>query len=170
MNRFRIPALAAEPATHQDPWLHARLHEKTATFNGHIRSVAHFQGVQERYADFVRHPIDNCVPPAQDLTMPTTDAEMVRYIHRLFDAVIDFSSVDDKSAPVTRGTGQRELSWSELTASQRVKVVVRTELSDIELEMLCWNVLVSFCLLSGGLSGCEGELTGVVGHYQGATG
>lgn len=141
-----MPTLAAEPAPHQDPWLHARLHEKTATFSGHIRSVAHFRGVQERYADLIRHPVDNCVPPAHDPTMPTTDGEMVRYVKRLFDAIVDFSDVSDKSVPLNRGAVGNDgetRPWGELTASEKVKDVVRTDLSDVEVEMLCWNVLVS---------------------------
>src|SRR5699024_11549136 len=50
-----------------------------------------------------RHPVDNCVPPAWDPTMPATDGEMVRYVKRLFDAIVDFSDVSDKSVPLTRG-------------------------------------------------------------------
>lgn len=165
-----MPALAAEPAPHQDPWLHARLHEKTATFRSHIRSAAHFRDVQEQYADLVRHPVDNCVPPAWDPTMPTTDREMVHYVKRLFDAIVDFSDVSDKSVPVKRGAGGSHgmaQPWGELTASEKVKDVVRTELSDVELEMLCWNVLVSSYML---LNVCEAKLTGVVGRDKGAEG
>lgn len=95
--------------------------------------------------------------------MPTTDAEMISYVKRLFDAIVDFSDVSDKSAPLKRGGGGKdgeERSWGELTASEKVKEVVRAELSDVEVEMLCWNVLVSFCLFWGD---CEAELTDVAG-------
>lgn len=84
--------------------------------------------------------------------MPATDAEMIHYVKRLFDAIVDFSDVSDKSAPVMRGGGGKDgktRSWGAMTASEKVKEVVRTDLSDVEVEMLCWNVLVSFCSFLG---------------------
>ncbi|SPO04473.1 uncharacterized protein DNG_07158 [Cephalotrichum gorgonifer] len=153
--QLRMPGLPAQAEPHQSQWLLDRLGEFSGSFQGHIRSTTQFRQAFEQYSNWARQGIDNgCISPREDRTMPTTDEEKTLYVRQLFEAVLDFSDVDERrqvsgerrsSGPGGNGDrGHRsggKLSSGQLTVPEMVKNVARTTLSDVEIEMLCWDVL-----------------------------
>ena len=138
--------MATNPTAAVDPWLESRLREypDVGEIRGHIRGEDHFREVEEQYRDLARHQPGESVPE-NDPTLPTTDDEMVQYVDRLLKAMVDFSDVD-KTKRMSGMTGSKP--------SEMIEEVVRVKLSVIELELLCWNLLVcsplrSWCVSSG---------------------
>lgn len=123
-----MPTAATRNQTHHDSWLHVRLREYPGEgeLQGLIRSEADFHAVFKRYSALTHHkPV---VPtPAEDATMPTTDEMKAHYVDRLLNSISDFS--------VAETTGASTL--------EKIEKVVRVKLSTVELNMLCWQVLVS---------------------------
>lgn len=128
LRRVIMPTTITKRDAHHGPWLHARLGEcpGEGELRGLIRGEEHFRTVYEQYSALTHHePMG--YTPTEDPTMPTTDESKVRYVDRLLNAIADFSDVETECD----------------TTSEMIESVVRVKLSLIELNLLCWKVLVS---------------------------
>ena len=131
LRRLNRPTTTTGNQTHYDPWLHARLRECPGEGNLHgpIRREEDFHAVLERYSTLTHHkPVGPT--PAEDATMPTTDHMKAHYVDRLLNSITDFSDTETAGA----------------STSQMIEGVARVKLSLVELNLLCWQVLVSLLL------------------------
>jgi hypothetical protein len=90
-----------------------------------------------------------------DPTSPVTDADRVVRVGQLFTAITDWSEhheVRQASGVKRLSTGKIQRPVKEPTLIERMHNVLHTDLSDIEIELLCWQILVSFgCLYPRGM-------------------
>lgn len=155
----RHTPMAIKPQAHDVPWLRDRLQEYPGTgeVRGHISSETHFHEVNGQYLGLLRRRRPSFT--ADDSTMPTMDAQKVHYVHQLLHAILDFSDVH-KTRRVSDAKGT--------TVSDMIGSVVGVPLSNIELELLAWQVLVRFPSAS---SVCvSGRLTPIDGGNPGSEG
>lgn len=130
----------------------------TGVFRQHIPSA---EVAAANHAELMRahsRKPEDCTTPATDRTFPATDAEKLRYVRDMFEAVWDWSDYSEMAK--TLGAESMRL-WQEALslppddprkaallenipsrAWQQKKVLSRV-LSDYVVEEICWRLLVS---------------------------
>lgn len=126
----RPGTLGNRPKGHQDAQLWDLLRQKTSDFQGHIGGSEHFQQVLGAYVNMERYEVEGV---AEDTSLPITDEQKKGRVAELYAAILDFGDFPEGSKKV-------QPFWARGNLSK----VVGADLADIELEMLCWEVLVRF--------------------------
>ncbi|KEZ44098.1 hypothetical protein SAPIO_CDS3861 [Scedosporium apiospermum] len=121
----RPGTLGNRPKSHQDAQLWDLLRQKTSDFQGHI--AEHFQQVLRAYVNMERYEVEGV---AEDTSLPITDEQKKGRVSELYAAILDFGDFPEGSKKV-------QPFWARGNLSK----VVGADLADIELEMLCWEVL-----------------------------
>lgn len=149
----------------------------TGVYQGYFQNCDVARQKLRRLLEMYRKPKENCSYPSNDETFPVTDEDKIGYIKSLFDAINDWSNFrewsqalksEDRNRIIDRlrrrhagsDNPEADISLDDMRPSQQEleailpplqvqqKKILGRLLSDQTVEWLCWELIVSYFVLS----------------------
>lgn len=136
----------APPVLGADVALEDMLKIRSHTFKGLVRDLGHFSALKTEYERLNNKKDNTDVPDCDDFPQDLDDQRSL--VRELFEAMVDFSEIVEEPRLVRKNKKRQhseleneDSSLAEYRDNTHVKRV--KESSDVEIELLAWNLLVS---------------------------
>jgi hypothetical protein len=139
---------------HHDGSIQRQMESKSMNYSCLIATELNFKELRQQY---LRHKVpDGLVGIEADFTFPITDHDKVIYVGQMFDAITNFDAyIEQKTEErIVRAKREERLHRThkaeipeQMDRRTELDSIVKYQLSDFEIELLCWETLVSWKLI-----------------------